>query len=56
LWIKSIPKAYPFFPFHLFALIPLPELPTIILMSTGLLALAGFVVYSRSRRRNGKAE
>ena len=35
---------------------PVPELPTIILMSTGLLALAGFVVYSRSRRRNGKAQ
>ena len=35
---------------------PVPELPTIILMSTGLLALAGYVVYSRSRRRNGKAE
>ncbi len=28
---------------------PVPELPTIVLMSTGLLALAGFVVYSRSR-------
>ena len=35
---------------------PVPELPTIILMSTGLLALAGFVLYSRSRRRNGKAQ
>jgi hypothetical protein len=31
---------------------PYPELPTIILMSTGLLALLGFVVYSR--RRNNK--
>ena len=30
---------------------PVPELPTIILMSMGLLALAGYVVYSRSRRR-----
>ena len=35
---------------------PVPELPTIILMSTGLLALAGYVVYGRSRRRNGKAQ
>ena len=32
---------------------PVPELPTIILMSTGLLALFGYVVY---RRRNGKAQ
>ena len=31
---------------------PVPELPTIILMSAGLLALAGFVLYSR--RRNNK--
>ena len=29
---------------------PVPELPTIILMSTGLLALFGYVAYSRSRR------
>ena len=35
---------------------PVPELPTIILMSAGLLALAGFVLYSRNRRRNGKAQ
>jgi hypothetical protein len=48
--IKSIPKAYPFFPFHLFALIPAPELPRIILTSTGLLALMGYVMYSRRRK------
>ena len=36
---------------------PVPELPTIVLMSAGLLALAGFVLYnSRSRRRNNKSE
>jgi len=29
---------------------PVPELPTIVLMSTGLLALTGFVVYSRRKR------
>ena len=35
---------------------PVPELPRIILIIAGLLALAGFVLYSRSRRRNGKAQ
>ena len=35
---------------------PVPELNTLVLLSVGLLALAGFVVYSRSRRRNGKAK
>ena len=33
---------------------PVPELNTLVLLSVGLLALAGFVLYSR--RRNGKAQ
>jgi hypothetical protein len=31
-------------------LLPVPELPTVVLMSTGLLALMGYVVYSRRRK------
>ena len=30
--------------------LPIPELPTVVLMSTGLLALMGYVVYSRRRK------
>lgn len=30
--------------------LPIPELPTVVLMSTGLLALAGYVMYSRRRK------
>ena len=41
-WISS-PSADPGY--------PIPELPTIVLMSTGLLALTGFVVKRYSRRK-----